>query len=87
MANLTIVNTQPVDLPTNYKSLEDTIGLDLPLDDLIQFGRLDLSSIPNVVPHSFASSNIHTLSTGIRPAHLAQHDTSRVPTPSSSIRN
>ena len=54
MANSTIVNTQLADLPTNYRTLADTIGFDRPLADLIQFGRLDLSSVPITIPHSVA---------------------------------
>lgn len=34
-----MVTTQHVDLPENYRALADTIGLDRPLADLIQFGR------------------------------------------------
>ena len=55
MENSTMVNTQPTNLLENYRSLVDTIGLDRPLADLIQFGRLDLSSVPNTVPHSGGS--------------------------------
>lgn len=82
-----MVTTQHVDLPTNYRSLVDTIGLDQPLGDLIQFGRLHLSLVPNIVPHSIASSNIPTPLPLIIPTDLAQHGTRRVPTPSLNIRN
>ena len=82
-----MVNTQPTNLPTYYRSVVNTIGLDRPLADLIQFGRLDLSSFPNTVPHSVASSNIPPPSTLTRPPDLIQHGTSHVQTLSSSTRN
>ena len=58
MANSTMLNTQPADLPTNYQALADTIGLDRPLVNLIQFGILDLRSVTTLsflikYPYSF----------------------------------
>ena len=82
-----MVNTQPANLLKNYRSLANTIGLDRPLADLIQFGRLDLSLVPNIVPHSVASSNIPPPSTSKRLIDLTQHGTSHVQTSSSSTRN
>ena len=87
MENLTMVNTQPANLLENYRSLADTIGIDRPLADLIQFGRLDLSSVPNNVPHSVASSNIPPPLTLTRLTELTQHGASQVQTSSSNIRN
>jgi hypothetical protein len=81
------VNTQPTNLSTNYRSLADTIGLDRPLDDLIQFGRLDLSLVPNTIPHSVASSNNPPPLTLTRLTELTQYGTSHVQTLSSSIKN
>ena len=87
MPYLTMVNTQPSNLPTNYRSLADIIGLVRPLTDLIQLGRLDLSSFPNAIPHSIGSSNIPPPSTLTRTTNLAQHGTSYVQNLSSSTRN
>jgi hypothetical protein len=87
MAYSTIINTQPSNLPKNYRSLANTIGLDRPLADIIQFGRLYLSSIPNILPQSVASSKIPPPSTLKRPIDLAQHGRSHVQTSSSSTRN
>ena len=87
MAYSTMVNTQPANLPTNYRSLAETIGFDRPLANLIQFEKLDLSSVPNTVPHSVTPSNIPPPSTLKRPIDLAQHGTSHVQTSSSSTRN
>ena len=53
----------------------------------MQFGRLDLSSFRNVVPHSVASSNIPTPWTFLRPIDLTQHGKRQVSTLSPSIRN
>ena len=75
MENSTMVNTQPTYLLANYRTLADTIGLDRPLSNLIQFGRLELSSVPNFVPHSVASPNIPTPLTLLRMANLTQHGT------------
>lgn len=87
MENSTMVNTQPTNLPKKYRSLVDTIGIDQPLADLIQFGRLNLSSFPNIIPHSVASSNIPPPLILTRPIDLTQHGTSQVQTSSLSIRN
>ena len=87
MATLAIVNTQLADLLENYKTLVDTIGLDRPLSDLIQFGRLGLKSIPNTLPQSISSSDILSPLTLLRPDNLKLHGTSQVPTPSLSVRN
>lgn len=87
MAYLTMVNTQLSNLPTNNRSLVDTIGLDQPLANLIQFGRLDLSLISNTVSHLVASSNSPPPLTLIRLTNLTQHCTSHVQTSSSSTRN
>lgn len=75
-----MVNTQPSNISTNYRSLADKIGFDRPLANLIQFGRLDLSSVPNTIPHSVASSNIPPPLTLTRPTNLTQHGTSHVQT-------
>ena len=82
-----MVNTQLANILTNYRSLAETIGLDRPLTNLIQFGGLDLSSVPSTLPHLVASSNIPPPSTLTRPTDLAQHGTSHVQTSSSSTRN
>ena len=51
MANSTMVNTQPSDIPSNYSTLVDTIGHNRPLADLNQFGRLDLNLVPDTLSH------------------------------------
>ena len=63
------------------------IGFDLPLSDLVQFGRLDLNQVPNTLPHSISLLNIPAPSTFVRPADLSQHGTSQTPTPSLNVRN
>jgi hypothetical protein len=87
MAILTMINTQHVGLPANYKTLADTIGFDQPFSNLIQFDRLDLNSIPNTLPHSISLPNIPAPLTLLTPTDLNQHGTYQVPTPSSNVRN
>ena len=87
MENSTMVNTQLANLLENYRSLVDTIGFDRPLADLIQFGWLDLSLVPNTIPHLVAPSNIPPPSTLTRSTDLTQHGTNQVQTSLSSIRN
>ena len=87
LENSTMVNIQSSNLLVNYRSLADTIGFDQSLDDLIQFGILDLSSVLNTVPHFISSSNIPPPLTLKRPYDLTQHGRSQVQTSLSSIRN
>ena len=43
------LDTQQTGLPTNYRTLGESIGFDRPLADLIQFGRVDLNA-PTTTP-------------------------------------
>ena len=63
------------------------VGLDRPLADLIQFGRLDLNSPPVTLLQTVPQSSIPTTWALLRPNDLNQHSTSQVPTSSSSSRN
>jgi len=83
----TMLNTQHASVPSNYRTLSDTIGFDWLLVDLIQFRGLDLNLVPNTLPHSISSPNNPTPSRFLRTDGFNQHGTSEVPTLSSNVRN